>query len=74
MTITGFGFLVLLLIMAVGIFMELTAIPGARARDRGHPQAHAINILGMVRAAHGRRLMGRRARLGVYPARATHSG
>ena len=48
MTPIGFVILVLLVIIAVVIYMELAAIPGAKARERGHPQADAINILGWL--------------------------
>jgi hypothetical protein len=46
MTLPGFVILIVLAVIAVSIFLELAAIPGAKARERGHPQADAINILG----------------------------
>ena len=46
MTLTGFLILVVLVVIAVVVFLRLAAIPGARAREREHPQADAINILG----------------------------
>ena len=48
MTLTGFAILVLLVTIAITIFLELAAIPGRKARERGHPQADAINILGWI--------------------------
>lgn len=48
MTLVGFVILVLLVIIAVSIFLELAAIPGTKARERGHPQAEAINVLGWI--------------------------
>ena len=48
MTLVGFVILVLLVIIAVSIFLELAAIPGAKAREREHPQAEAINVLGWI--------------------------
>ena len=30
------------------IFLALAAIPGKKVRERGHPQADAINILGWI--------------------------
>ena len=46
MTLPGFLILVALVVAAVLVFLRLAAIPGAKARERGHPQADAINILG----------------------------
>jgi len=48
MTITGFIILVVLLLLGIWIYMLLAAIPGNTARERGHPQADAINVLGWV--------------------------
>ena len=42
----GFLILVALVVIAVVVFLKLAALPGAKARERGHPQADAINILG----------------------------
>ena len=36
----------MLLVIAVLVFLGLAAIPGAKVRERRHPQADAINILG----------------------------
>ncbi len=48
MTITGFVILVVLLLLIIWIYMALAAIPGSKARERGHPQADAINVLAWV--------------------------
>ena len=42
----GIVTLVTLAIIAAVVFLKLGAIPGAKALERGHPQAEAINILG----------------------------
>jgi hypothetical protein len=47
-TLPAFVILVLLVFVAAVIFLELAAIPGKQARERGHPQADAINILGWI--------------------------
>jgi hypothetical protein len=46
MTPIGFLILVVLVVIAILVFLGLAAFPGAKARERGHPQADAINILG----------------------------
>lgn len=48
MTITGFVILVVLILLVIWIYMLLAAIPGNKARERGHPQADAINVLGWI--------------------------
>ena len=48
MTLTGFIILVSLLLLGIWIYMLLAAIPGKTARERGHPQSDAINVLGWV--------------------------
>jgi len=48
MTLPSLVILILLAFIAAAIFLELAAIPGAKARERGHPQAEAINVLGWV--------------------------
>ena len=48
MTTTGFVILVVVAVIAVAIFLELAQLPGKKARERGHPQADAINILGWL--------------------------
>ena len=48
MTITGFIILVGLVLLVIWIYMTLAAIPGKTARQRGHPQADAINVLAWI--------------------------
>ncbi len=48
MTLTGFIVLLLLALILILIFVELAKLPGAKASERGHPQAEAINILGWL--------------------------
>jgi hypothetical protein len=48
MTTIGFVVLVVVAVIAVAIFLELAQLPGRKARERGHPQAEAINILGWI--------------------------
>ena len=48
MTTIGFVVLVVVAVIAVTIFLELAQLPGRMARERGHPQAEAINILGWI--------------------------
>ena len=48
MTPTGFAILVLLVMIAITLFLELAAILGKKARERGHPQADATNIPGWI--------------------------
>jgi len=48
MTLTGFIILVLLVLLAVWIYVEMAKFPGKKARERGHPQADAINVLSWV--------------------------
>ena len=45
---TGFIILVVLILLVIWIYMILAAIPGNKARERGHPQADAINVLGWI--------------------------
>ena len=44
----GIVILVLLFLLAIWIFVELAKLPGSKARERGHPQAEAINVLSWV--------------------------
>ena len=46
MTPASFITLVIIAVIVVLIFFILGALPGRLARERGHPQADAINILG----------------------------
>lgn len=48
MSMIGFGILVLLVLLVIWIYMTLAAMPGQKARERSHPQAEAINILGWL--------------------------
>jgi hypothetical protein len=48
MTITGFVILVLLVLLVIWIYVEMAKYPGKKARERGHPQADAINVLSWV--------------------------
>lgn len=48
MSTIGFVVLVLLVLLAAWVYMTLAAIPGEKARERGHPQADAINVLGWI--------------------------
>jgi hypothetical protein len=48
MTMAGFIILVLLVLLLIWIFVELAKLPGAKARERKHPQADAINVLGWL--------------------------
>ena len=45
---TGFIILVVLFLIGIWIYFELAKMPGAKARERGHPQADAINVLSWV--------------------------
>ena len=48
MTTPGFLILALVAIIAALVFVELAQLPGRKARERGHPQADAINVLGWL--------------------------
>jgi Na+-driven multidrug efflux pump len=48
MSIIGFVVLVVLILLGIWIYMALGAMPGQKARERSHPQADAINVLGWV--------------------------
>ena len=48
MTMTGFVILILLVLLVIWIFVELAKLPGQKARERNHPQAEAINVLGWL--------------------------
>jgi hypothetical protein len=45
---TGFIILVVLILLGVWVYTVVAKIPGQTARERGHPQADAINVLGWV--------------------------
>ncbi len=48
MTTPGLIILIALLFVVVLIYMKLAEMPGKTARERGHPQADAINVLGWL--------------------------
>ncbi len=48
MTATGLIILIALVFVLVLIYIELGGMPGKTARERGHPQADAINVLGWL--------------------------
>jgi hypothetical protein len=50
MFITAPAFIILLLLglLLIWLYVELGSFPGKKARERGHPQADAINILGWI--------------------------
>lgn len=48
MTMGGFVTLVVLVMIAACLYIFLAAMPGKTARERGHPNADAINVLGWV--------------------------
>ncbi len=48
MTLAGFIILLFLVLLVIWIFVELAQFPGQKARERNHPQAEAINILGWI--------------------------
>ena len=48
MTAIAFTILVVLVLLVIGVYMALAKIPGEKARERGHPQAEAINVLGWI--------------------------
>ena len=48
MTTPGFIILVLLFLLVIWIYVEMAKFPGKKAKERGHPQAEAINVLAWV--------------------------
>ena len=48
MTLPGFLILITVASIAALIFLELASLPGKKAREREHPQADAINVLGWL--------------------------
>jgi hypothetical protein len=48
MTTPGFVILLLMGLLLFYLYIELAQIPGKKAKERGHPQADAINILGWI--------------------------
>ena len=45
---TGFVILVILFLVGILIYVQLAKFPGGKARERGHPQADAINVLSWI--------------------------
>ena len=39
---------IVIILAAVYVFVALAQLPGKKARERGHPQADAINVLGWI--------------------------
>ena len=48
MTLSGFITLVVVAMLGAVIYILLASLPGKTARQRGHPHADAINILGWI--------------------------
>ncbi len=48
MTTAGFIILILLGLLGLWLFVEIGGFPGKKAKERNHPQAEAINVLGWV--------------------------
>jgi hypothetical protein len=48
MTAAGFIILILLSLLGLWLFLEIGGFPGKKARERGHPQAEAIGVLGWL--------------------------
>ncbi len=48
MSLVGFAILVALVLLIIWLYTVLAKIPGETARERNHPQADAINVLGWI--------------------------
>jgi hypothetical protein len=48
MPIVGFAILVLLVLLLIWLYTVVAKIPGETARERNHPQAEAISVLGWI--------------------------
>jgi hypothetical protein len=48
MSLVGFAILVALVLLIIWLYTVLAKMPGETARERNHPQADAINVLGWV--------------------------
>jgi hypothetical protein len=48
MPLQSFFIIVLLLMVVAVLYVELAGMPGEIARERGHPEAKAINLLGWL--------------------------
>ena len=48
MPLSSFVTLVVIIMIAAEIYIALASMPGKTARERGHPQADAISLLGWI--------------------------
>jgi hypothetical protein len=48
MSVVGFAILVALVLLIIWLYTVLAKMPGETARERDHPQADAINVLGWI--------------------------
>ena len=48
MPMSSFVILVVIITIAAVIYIELASMPGKTARERGHPHADAISLLGWI--------------------------
>ena len=48
MTLAGFVILLLLALLGLWLFWEIGGFPGKKAKERNHPQAEAITVLGWL--------------------------
>jgi len=48
MSLVGFAILVSLVLLLIWLYTVVAKIPGEKARERNHPQAEAINVLGWI--------------------------
>ena len=48
MSLVGFAILVSLVLLLIWLYTVLAKMPGEKARERNHPQAEAINVLGWI--------------------------
>jgi cytochrome c biogenesis protein CcdA len=48
MTAAGFIILILLGLLGLWLFVEIGGFPGKKAKERNHPQAEAITVLGWL--------------------------
>jgi hypothetical protein len=48
MTTAGFVILLLLGLLMLWLFVEIGGFPGKKAKERNHPQAEAITVLGWL--------------------------
>jgi hypothetical protein len=48
MTPAGFVILLLLGLFCLWLYVEIARFPGKKAKERNHPQAEAINVLGWI--------------------------